>query len=103
KLRVAYPNNHIYFINYGRIASEMKSQFNAGRLPDIDQLVGRGRTSLYLDEKIGHAGPLMTELSALTWLAILYGADIEKLAHSEFSDEALNLTKDVIQYNLQFE
>jgi hypothetical protein len=102
ELRAIYPNNQIYFINYGKIASDMKFAFTAGQLPDIEQLVGKSETSLFVDDKIGHGGRLMHELCALTWMSILYGAgnDVE---HSSFSAEAKRILEGSIQYNAQFE
>jgi hypothetical protein len=101
-LRAAYPNNQIYFINYGKIAADMKFAFSAGELPDIEQLVGREETSLFVDDKIGHGGRLMTELCALTWVTILYEAETEQVVHSAFSEEAQQILIEVIEYNSQF-
>ena len=102
RLRKAYPNNHIYFVNYGKVASEMNSQFDAGKLPDIEQLVGRGNTSLFRDGAIGHGGALMSELSALIWLTTLYGADVERVKRTSFSAEAKEIAVRVVSYNEQF-
>jgi hypothetical protein len=102
ELRAIYPNNQIYFINYGKIASEMKFAFSAGELPDIEQLVGKDETSLFVDDKIGHGGRLMHELCALTWVNILYEAEIGDVEHSDFSAEAMQILADSIQYNAQF-
>lgn len=102
KLREAYPDNEIHFINYGLISSEMKSAFHADQLPDIDQLVGLGPKCLYRDGKIGHGGRLMHELCALSWLNRLYGAEIDQIKHSGFSEEALRITLDVIKQNETF-
>jgi hypothetical protein len=102
ELRSIYPNNQIYFINYGKIASDMKFAFSAGELPDIDQLVGKDDTSLFIDDKIGHGGRLMHELCALTWINILYEAEIKDVEHSSFSEEAMNILIEVIEYNSAF-
>jgi hypothetical protein len=102
ELRTAYPNNQIYFINYGKIAADMKIEFSAGELPDIEQLVGKDETSLFIDDKIGHGGRLMHELCALTWVNILYDADIRDVEHSSFSAEAMDILAESIQYNAKF-
>jgi hypothetical protein len=102
KLREAYPNNQIYFVNYGKIVSEMKREFDAGNLPDIEGLVGRGPTFLFSDGVMGHGGPLVHELSALTWVNALYGAEVDAIAHSDFSPEAMNILLDVIKINSTF-
>jgi hypothetical protein len=102
QLRDGYPNHRIHFINYGKVVSKMKLEFDAGHLPDIEELVGRGPTYLFSDGAIGHGGPLVHELSALTWINTLYGADVHTLAHSDFSEEATNILLEVIQYNSAF-
>jgi hypothetical protein len=102
QLRAAYPNNPIYFINYGKIVSMMKIEFEAGNLPDITELVGRNRTSLFVDGAMGHGGHLVHELCALTWINILYGAGVDAVAHADFSEEAMNILLEVIEYNSAF-
>ncbi|MEM9367130.1 MAG: hypothetical protein AAGD07_14140 [Planctomycetota bacterium] len=47
RLRKAYPNRHFYFVDYGKVAAEMKSQFVAGKLTDIKEPVGRSAKSLF--------------------------------------------------------
>jgi hypothetical protein len=102
ELRATYPNNQIYFINYGKIAADLKFAFSAGELPDIEQLVGKDDSSLFIDDKIGHGGRLMHELCALTWVNILYEAEIDEIVHSSFSEEALKILIEAIEYNSQF-
>jgi hypothetical protein len=102
ELRASYPNNQITFINYGKITADMKFAFSAGELPDIEQLVGKDETALFVDDKIGHGGRLMHELCALTWVNILYESEINDLEHSAFSEEALNILIETIEYNTQF-
>jgi hypothetical protein len=101
ELRAAYPNNQIYFINYGKIAADCKFAFSAGELPDIEQLVGKDDSFLFVDDKIGHGGRLMHELCALTWVNILYEAEIE-VVHSSFSEEAQKILIEAIEYNSQY-
>ncbi len=101
ELRRTCPNP-IHFVNYGQVGPDMKIQFSAGKLPDIEVLVGRGRHALFLDGRIGHAGPLMHELCALTWMAALYRADPEKVKHSDFSPQAAEIARRAIENNRQF-
>ena len=70
--------------------------------PDIEQLVGKDETSLFVDDKIGHGGRLMHELCALTWINIQYGTEIIDVEHSYFSAEAMQILEASIQYNAQF-
>jgi hypothetical protein len=87
ELRKSYPNTHIYFINYGKTASIMKSMYEEGELQDIEKISGRGEKALFRDRFMGHGGPMLLDLSALSWLNILYGAEIESLKHIGY-DEA---------------
>ncbi len=79
KLRELYPDKPIDFSNYGRSASLMKSRFEAGDWDGIEEMVGRGREALFRDRSMGHAGPMMLDISALTWLDLLCGAEIESV------------------------
>jgi hypothetical protein len=132
ELRALYPDNDIYFINYGKIASVMKREFEAGTLENITKLYSekklskkerrggmRGRRTnsegtngeelrgggqedvLFLDRAMGHAGPMMQDLSALLWLHFLYGAEIDQLTYSEDYDrsDVQRITEEVISYN----
>ncbi len=79
KLRKAFPKNSITLINYGAAACELKVQFEAGKLKgDISKMVDR-KSGLFTDNNLGHAGPMIIDLSALIWLKNLYGADFDKL------------------------
>lgn len=102
KLRTTYPKNHIYFINYGKVASEMKSRYAAKKLPDITKMVGRDKQALYRDGFMGHGGPMMLELSSLVWLNILYGAEITKLKHTPYQSDVNSITTKVVKYNQQY-
>lgn len=101
ELRRSYPNR-IYFVHYGHVGPKMKAQFNAGDLPDIQQMVGLGKDALFRDAKIGHAGPLMHELCALTWMATLYEAGLKDVNHSDFSEQAAAIARSAIQNNQQY-
>jgi hypothetical protein len=103
QLRKAYPDNHIYFINYGKTASIMKAMFEAGELHDIEELVGRNRRSLFLDGLMGHGGPMMLELSGLCWLNTLYGAEIDNLKHSDYKSDVEGITATVIKFNQKYQ
>ncbi|MEM8668051.1 MAG: hypothetical protein AAGG48_11075 [Planctomycetota bacterium] len=102
KLRRAYPNNRFIFIDYGKLATEMKSQFAAGRLPDIKESVGRGPDSLFRDYFMGHAGPLMTELSAVVWLNLIYAAEVREVINTSVSPQAMAIVETSIKHNKQF-
>lgn len=87
ELRAAYPDITIHYINYGKVAADMKMFYSAGQLPDITKVSGRGQDALFRDRFIGHAGPMIQELSALVWLEILYGAELEQLTFSAYESD----------------
>ena len=99
ELRTRYTDTQIYFINYGKIAADLKFAFSADQLPDIEQMVGKDETALFIDNSVGHGGQLIHELCALTWINILYGAEIAELEYAEFSEEAMQILEDSIEYN----
>ncbi len=103
ELRKAYPDTTIYFLNYGKTASLMKADFDAGELDNVDKLVGRGDNALFRDGAIGHAGPMMLDLSALTWLNLIYGADIGGLERTDYDEaDVRRITDEVLRYNEQY-
>ncbi|MEM1441786.1 MAG: hypothetical protein AAGF67_05555 [Verrucomicrobiota bacterium] len=100
-LREEYPNR-VYYVHYGHVSSLMKNAFSAGNLPDITDLVGKRSGALFTDANIGHAGPLMHELCAITWLGELYRADLTEIAHSDFSRQAATIARKSIENNEQY-
>ncbi|MCL7959778.1 MAG: hypothetical protein M8861_06270 [marine benthic group bacterium] len=104
RLRQEYAGTAIYFINYGVTASGMKARFEAGELEDIESLVGRDREALCVDGLMGHGGPMLTEVSALSWLSILYGVDVEDLDSGPYSaSDVQEIVAEVVAYNRSFD
>ena len=99
ELRAAFPNNAIYFINYGKTASIMKAMFETGQLPDIEFLVGTNEQSLFVDATLGHAGPMMQELCALSWMHFLYGAEAANLEYGEYLSDVEAIVGEVATFN----
>ncbi|QDT36230.1 hypothetical protein [Stratiformator vulcanicus] len=102
ELRKAYPKSHIYFINYGFVASELKGRFEEGRLPDVTKISGLGDEALFRDGLIGHGGPMMLEVSSLLWLKTLYGADIGKIKRSAYKSNVEEIVGKVTEYNERY-
>ncbi len=103
ELRELYPQNPIFYIDYGKSAALMKSRFEAGDLIGIEEMVGRGSNALFRDRFMGHAGPMMLEISALTWLSLLYGAEIETVMPTTYDRATVTaITSKVIDYNQQY-
>lgn len=102
ELRPLYPNNQIFLIMYDKAASWMRAQFDNGSLPGINAVIGDRETSIHRDE-LGHAGTMLIEAAALSWLEILYGADIGTLDYGERNmTTMISLTQNVVEYNADF-
>lgn len=64
--------------------------------------VGKGDDPLFSDRFIGHAGPMLLDVSALSWLRIIYGADIA-LNPFEYNEEDVHeILNQVLKYNQEF-
>lgn len=102
ELRGKYPKLTIQFINYGKVASELKSRHSDGDLPQIDSLIGRSNQSLFRDQK-GHAGPMLRELAASTWLQQLYDVDQDQLQGAVAKSKAGKaILSKVAEFNQRF-
>ncbi|MEM6691240.1 MAG: hypothetical protein AAF664_17575 [Planctomycetota bacterium] len=101
-LRGQYPETKIQFVNYGLVARELKDCHASGRLSEIGSLVSRDSGSLFRDTK-GHAGPLLLDLAALTWLDQLYEVDAADVKTDVVrSDAARAILPVVAKFNEQF-
>jgi len=103
ELRRLYPENQVFVVAYRKVVSVMKERFEAGTLPDIAALVGKKSKSLFKD-KFGHVGLMAQELSALTWMHTLYGADVGDLTLLRGWDEdsVADITSRALEFNEQF-
>ncbi|MEM7475877.1 MAG: hypothetical protein AAF483_12870 [Planctomycetota bacterium] len=102
QLRREFPDNRFIFIDYGRLAADMKSQFLSSNLPEITDSVGRGSESLFRDYFMGHAGQLMTELSAIVWLKTLYVSVPDANNRKSLSTEAKSIVEATLSHNRKF-
>jgi hypothetical protein len=66
------------------------------------KLYGEGDAVLFSDNKLGHGGPMLLELSALVWLKTLYGADVGKLNHSPYKSDVKEIVGRVAEYNQKY-
>jgi len=107
-LREAYPDNDIIYINYGKTASIMKAMFEARQLPDIDALAPdipsgvQPEDALFADDLLGHGGPMMIELAALSWMEIIYGADTGSLTLTDYESDIGAIVDEVVVFNQQY-
>lgn len=76
KLRELYPETRFYWANYGRVAVELKRNFESGELAGVDAMVARNGKRAIFRDKMGHAASVTLDLSALVWLAVLYDVDL---------------------------
>jgi hypothetical protein len=98
ELRAIYPKTRIDLINYGVVASELKFLYEAGDLPDVDCESGCSNP-LFADGAIGHGGPMMTQLSAMAWMSVLYGAEPSELSYDEYITDVEAIVEDALAYN----
>ncbi|MEM6929798.1 MAG: hypothetical protein AAF602_22860 [Myxococcota bacterium] len=107
-LRGVYPDTEILYVNYGPVLSEMKEDFEAGELADLEGLAappGTQDTSPYLfaDGGVGHAGPMAEHICALVWLNLLYGAEIGPYVDPAYDAEDIErIAAEVIASNQPF-
>lgn len=106
-LREAYPDSDIFYIDYGKTASVMKARYDAGELPDIEALLPDPGNGISLDDalfedNLGHGGPMMLELSALSWMEYLYGADTGSLTLTPYESDVEAIVDAVVAYNQPF-
>jgi hypothetical protein len=107
-LRAAYPDASIHYIEYGPIASIMYDLFEKDELPDIlgltpDPPAVPASDALFADGVIGHGGPMMTELAALTWMEILYGASVESLTFTDYQSDVDAIVNEVSVHNESYQ
>ncbi len=102
-LRKTFPQTEITFLNYGIVAKELKALHASGNLPEITSLISRSPQSLFRDQK-GHAGPMLVNIAALSWLEHNYGIDASQLkAAPDLSNKATNILTTVREFNSAFE
>ncbi|MEO0438324.1 MAG: PHB depolymerase family esterase [Pseudomonadota bacterium] len=109
-LRDAFGDTEIFYINYGKVITQMMAEFEAGELEDIEAPAPSssvtGETAqkyIFSDNGVGHAGPMALHISALVWANMIYGADIEALADPAFNrEDVLRIATDVIAYNRRY-
>ena len=77
RLRKAYPDNEFLYAEYGHASTILKRKVEAGEIPEITKLLGRGTEFLYRDP-VGHANPAVWHFAALVWTRTLYNVDLQK-------------------------
>ena len=102
ELRLRYPDNRIDYLAYGKVAPAMKTRFEAGTLPDITSLVGTDQAALFSDNRLGHAGPLLLKLCALTWFDLLYDAKIDSLKYGTHGPGVSEIVTEVLAFNAPY-
>jgi len=77
ELRAMYPDNNIFYLNYGSIAGKMMKLFEQDELVGITQMIGKSN-SIFRDQK-GHGGSMLMDLAGLSWLSWFYGTPSKKI------------------------
>lgn len=99
ELRSEFPDQQIDYLLYGKTATVMKRMFDVGQLPNVTQLSGPSANALFMDPVMGHGGPMMLEVSALSWLDVLYGADLDDLIISPYESDVHAIIAEVLAHN----
>lgn len=74
-LRNEFSDSEIFMLAYGHGASELRTLYNQGNLPDVDTLVSdEERLGIHSDTH-GHAEQMLTDLNTLVWLQSIYGVN----------------------------
>lgn len=71
-LREKYRNTDIHFLSYGAVPAKAMTLLEQGKLVGVTDMIGTADTSIFTDEK-GHAGSMVKDLAALSWLHFFYG------------------------------
>jgi hypothetical protein len=103
QLRSDFPDQQIYYLAYGKTASVMKRMYDAEELPDITQLTGPSPDALFVDAVTGHGGPMMLEMSALSWLDVLYGTELADLVISPYESDVQAILTEVLEHNQPYQ
>lgn len=104
KLRAANPSTPIYFVSYGKTASLLMEKFDAEQLSGVTKLFGKKDDALFRDRLMGHAGPMILDLSAMSWLNVLYGAEIATLKGVGYdAQDVADVTSQVLRYNREMQ
>lgn len=79
-LREEYPGVDFFCLPYGQSASELRSLFAAGNLPDVEVLLSNSQDAIFRDN-LGHADDILLALGELVWLRALYDVDISSYSY----------------------
>ena len=74
-LRESYPEVEIFSVPHGLAAVELRSQFEAGSLDDINALIGNKDSAIFRDG-MGHPAEILHDLGTLVWLSSIYDIDL---------------------------
>jgi hypothetical protein len=80
-LRSEYPGVEIFSIPYGAAAVELRALLDAGNLPDVTGMTSGNGTGIFKNDRLGHADPILQDLSRLVLARGLYDIDLNNFAH----------------------
>ena len=75
ELKKRYPETEIFCIPHGRAAIELRSQFEAGTLDDVDAMISNDGNAIFRDS-LGHPDRILLDLGTLVWLRSIYDVDL---------------------------
>lgn len=80
-LRSEYAGLEIFSVPYGAAAVELRALLDAGNLPDVTGMRSGDGTGIFKDDRLGHADPILRDLSRLVLARGIYDIDLNNFAH----------------------
>ena len=80
-LRSEYPGVEIFSVPYGAAAVELRALLDAGNLPDVTGMTSGNGTGIFVNDRLGHADPILRDLSRLVLARGIYDIDLNNFAH----------------------
>jgi hypothetical protein len=81
-LRSEYPGVEIFCVPYGASAVELRAVLDAGNLPDVTGMTSGNGTGIFVNDRLGHADPILRDLSRLVLARGIYDIDLNNFAHN---------------------
>jgi hypothetical protein len=80
-LRSEYPGLELFCVPYGASGVELRALLDAGNLPDVTGLTSGNGTGIFVNDRLGHADPILRDLSRLVLARGVYDIDLTNFAH----------------------
>ncbi|GAB5452528.1 MAG: hypothetical protein Hals2KO_28560 [Halioglobus sp.] len=81
-LRSEYPGVEIFCVPYGASGVELRALLDAGNLPDVTGMTSGNSTGIFVNDNLGHADPILRDLSRLVLVRGIYDVDMNNFSHN---------------------